>query len=256
MFLVRITNCLLFFTLTYFPNTDAENDFRAVEGETVSLPCHSPPNDNVQVSVVWTKHNASSTSICKWFISNNVGSITGNCVPRFKLNKKSFTLSIEYVQLSDSGTYSCKITRVIPPPSTDYSTNVTLQVAARPHLSLLTLNSSNDSCIHLLCSMEGLTSELVNFTWSRDGHGSLHPFTSNATNSELRLCKPDWSDGDTITCYASYSSTRTQRSIQLTSQKEFEQNFPVVSVAIFSSFFICIAFIWILFCISKHKTSN
>ncbi|XP_052422477.1 uncharacterized protein LOC127965832 isoform X4 [Carassius gibelio] len=68
--------------------------------------------------------------------------------------------------------------------------------------------------------MEGLTSELVNFTWSRDGHGSLHPFTTNATNSELRLCKPDWSDGDTITCYASYSSTRTQRSIQLTSQKD------------------------------------
>ncbi|XP_026104414.1 uncharacterized protein LOC113075988 isoform X1 [Carassius auratus] len=218
MFYKWITKCVLFLTLIYLMHTDAENDFRAVEGETVSLPCHSPPNDSVQVNVEWTKHNASSTSICKWTINNNSEFITGACIPRFKLNKKSFILSIENVQLSDSGTYSCKITRLIPPPSIDNTTNVTLRVEARPHLQ--TLNSSNDSCIHLLCSMEGLTSELVNFTWSRDGHGSLHPFTSNATNSELRLCKPDWSDGDTVTCYASYSSTRTQRSIQLTTQKD------------------------------------
>ncbi|XP_059394988.1 uncharacterized protein LOC132127231 isoform X2 [Carassius carassius] len=218
MFFKWITNCVLFFTLIYLMHTDAENNFRTAEGEIVSLPCHSPPKDSVQVSVEWTKHSASSTTICKWSIKNNVGSIIGECIPRFKFNYKSFILSIENVQFSDSGTYSCKITRVIPPPSIDDTTNLTLQVAPCPDLQKL--NSSNDSCIHLLCSMEGLTSELVNFTWSREGHGSLHPFTSNAMNSELRLCKPDWSDGDKVTCYANYSSTQTQRSIQLTSQKD------------------------------------
>ncbi|KTF71770.1 hypothetical protein cypCar_00040198, partial [Cyprinus carpio] len=197
---------------------DAENDFRTVEGETVRLPCHSPPNDSVQVSVEWTKHSASSTPICKWNINNITGSIIGECIPRFKFNKKYFTLSIENVQLSDADNYSCKTTRIILPPSLDYTTNVTLQVAARPHLQKL--DSSNGTCIHLLCSMEGPTTELVNFTWSREGHGSLHPFTSYAMKSELRLCKPDWNDGDTITCYANYSRTQTQRSIQLTSQKE------------------------------------
>ncbi|XP_059394598.1 uncharacterized protein LOC132126996 [Carassius carassius] len=197
---------------------------RTAEGEIVSLPCHSPPKDSVQVSVEWTKHNESSTTICKWSIKNNTGSIIGECIPRFKFNTKSFTLSIENVQFSDSGTYSCKITRVIPPPSIDDTTNLTLQVAPCPDLQKL--NSSNDSCIHLLCSMEGLTSELVNFTWSREGHGSLHPFTSNAMNSELRLCKPDWSDGDKVTCYANYSSTQTQRSIQLTSQKDSYRGGP------------------------------
>ncbi|XP_016416953.1 uncharacterized protein LOC107747053 [Sinocyclocheilus rhinocerous] len=260
MFLKWITNCLLFLTLIYLTHTDAENDFRATEGETVYLPCHSPPIDRVQVSVEWTKHSTSSTTICQWNINNITGSHTGDCVPRFKFNRKSFTLSIENVQPSDSGHYSCKTSRLIPPPILENTTNVTLQVEVRPHLSLQKLNSSNVTCIHLLCSMEGLTTELVNFTWSREGQSSLHPFKSYATNSELRLCKPDWSDGDTITCYASYSSTQTQRSIQLTSQKdsdkELEQNFPVVCMAIFSFFIICIVFIWILFCVSKHKTSN
>uniref|UniRef100_A0A672KE65 Ig-like domain-containing protein n=1 Tax=Sinocyclocheilus grahami TaxID=75366 RepID=A0A672KE65_SINGR len=80
--------------------------------------------------------------------------------------------------------------------------------AVRPHLSLQKLNSSNDTCVHLLCLLESLKPEQVNFTWSR-GERSLHPFTSYAMNSELHLCKPDWSEGDTITCYASYSSTQT-----------------------------------------------
>lgn len=96
-----------------------------------------------------------------------------------------------------------------------------LSAAVRPHLSLQKLNSSNDTCVHLLCSLEDLTTEQVNFTWGREGHhGSLHPFTSYTNNSELRLCKPDWSDGDTITCYASYSDNQIQRSLQLTSQKD------------------------------------
>ncbi|XP_016085138.1 uncharacterized protein [Sinocyclocheilus grahami] len=258
MFLKRITNCLLFFTLTFLPNTDAENDFRAIEGETVYLPCHSPPIDSVQVSVEWTKHSTNSTTICQWYINNITGSHTGDCFPRFKFNNKSFTLSIEKVQLIDSGHYSCTTSRLIPPPTLHNTTNVTLQVEVRPHLSLQKLNSSNVTCFHLLCSMEGLTTELVNFTWSREGQSSLHPFKSYATNSELRLCKPDWSDGDTITCYASYSSAHVvHKSIQLTSQRdELEQNIPVVCMAIFSFFIICIVFIWIMFCVSKHKTSS
>ncbi|KAL0182680.1 hypothetical protein M9458_022055, partial [Cirrhinus mrigala] len=71
--------------------------------------------------------------------------------------------------------------------------------------------------------MEDLTTELVNFTWSRQGQSLLHQFTSNGMNSELQLCKPDWSEGDTITCYASYSGIQTQSSILLPSQNASEK---------------------------------
>ncbi|ROL46423.1 hypothetical protein DPX16_0629 [Anabarilius grahami] len=83
-------------------------------------------------------------------------------------------------------------------------------------LSLQLLNSSDDTCIHLLCSLEGLNPELVNFTWSRGCQRSLHPSTSYDMKSELHLCKPDWSDGDKITCHASYSSVQTPLSRNIT----------------------------------------
>ncbi|XP_048037468.1 hemicentin-2-like [Megalobrama amblycephala] len=225
--------------------------FRAVERATVHLPCHSPPDDSVQVSVKWTKNSATSKNICEW-----TGSSSSNCIPRFTLNRTSFTLSIENVQPSDSGNYSCKTTRIIPPPSLDNISNVTLHVAAHPGLSLQLLNSSDDTCVHLLCSLEGLNPELVNFTWSREGQRSLHPSTSYDMKSELHLCKPDWSYGDIITCHARYSSTQTPLSRNITldfSNEESSQDFSVVFVAFFSIFIIAIAFIWILFWVLKCR---
>ncbi|XP_016349025.1 protein amalgam-like [Sinocyclocheilus anshuiensis] len=269
MFLKWITSCLLFLTLIYLTYTDAVNDFRATEGETVYLPCHSPPIDSVQVSVEWTKHSTNSTTnltvqtvqivpnICQWIINNITGSLIGDCIPHFKFNNKSFTLSIENVQLSDSGHYSCKTTRVIPPPTLDNTTNVTLQVEVRPHLSLQKLNSSNVTCVHLLCSMEGLTTELVSFTWSREGQMLLHLFTSYATNSELRLCKPDWSDGDTITCYASYSDTQTKRSIHLPSQSDSDKvvQLLIISCSAAAGLILCII-LTVVICKCRKQDEN
>ncbi|XP_048037727.1 uncharacterized protein LOC125262924 [Megalobrama amblycephala] len=245
MILKQVTNCLLFFTLIYLPHTDVES-IRADEGATVHLPCHSPPDDSEKVSVKWTKNSATNKTICEWISNKILGSSSGDCIPHFTFNRTSFTLSIENVQLSDSGNYSCKTSRIIPPPTLDDISNVTLHVAAHPGLSLQLLNSSDDTCVHLLCSLESLNPELVNFTWSREGQRSLHTSTSYDMKSELHLCKPDWSDGDTITCHTNYSNSQTQTSIQLHSQcasdKESIQNFPAVFVAIFS-IFICIVFI-------------
>ncbi|KAL1266556.1 hypothetical protein QQF64_002231 [Cirrhinus molitorella] len=145
----------------------------------------------------------------------------------------------------------------MPPPSVENISNVTLRVAVYPHLSLQLLISSNDSCVHLLCSMEDLTTELVNFTWSQEGQRSLLQFTSNGMNSELRLCNPDWSEGDTITCYARYSGTQTQRSIHLpannASEKGQTETHLPVCVVLFGIFIISIVFILILFFIFKYK---
>ncbi|KAK2871093.1 hypothetical protein Q8A67_023620 [Cirrhinus molitorella] len=233
MFLRRITNCLILLTLIHLPHTGAENVFIAAEGKTVHLPCHSPPKDSVQVSVEWTKHSANNTTICKL-----VNQLTADCINHFKLNIESLTLSIENVKPSDSGYYSCKTSRIIPPPTLDNISNVTLNVETRPHLSLQLKNSSNATCVHLLCSLEGLTTERVNFTWSREGQ-----YTTNAMNSELCLCKPDWSEGDIITCYASYSGTQTQQSILLSSQNPSEKaigQLLIISCSAAAGLILCI----------------
>ncbi|ROL54327.1 Immunoglobulin heavy constant alpha 2, partial [Anabarilius grahami] len=249
---------ILFWVLKY-----AES-IRAVEGATVHLPCHSPPDDSELFSVEWTKKCATSKTICKWNINKITESSAGGCIPHFTFNRKS--LSIENVQLSDSGNYSCKTTRLIPPPTLDNISNVILQVTAHPGLSLQLLNSSDDTCIHLLCSLEGLNPELVNFTWSREGQRSLHPSTSYDMKSELHLCKPDWSDGDTITCHASYSSNQTPLSRNITLDfsnegqpeihlPESSQKSPEFCVVLFGTFIICIVFIWMFFCFSNYAES-
>ncbi|XP_042621104.1 uncharacterized protein LOC109062763 [Cyprinus carpio] len=217
MFLKWTTNCLLFLTLIYLPHTGGWNVSSVIIGETVHLSCHSPPKHTYSFEIEWTKNGTNSNTTCKWRINKGIISSLNTCDPRFTFTKEPFQINIKDVQHNDSGIHSCKMTIIVPPPSLDYFTNMTLQVVVGPHLSLQKLNSSNDTCVLLLCSVEDLKPEQVNFTWSR-GERSLHPFTSYALNSELRLCKPDWSEGDTITCYAKYSSTQTQKSIQLTSE--------------------------------------
>lgn len=215
MVLKRITNYLFFWTLIHLPNTDAENVIRTVEGATVHLPCHLPPEESQQVTVDWTINTTSNNSICTWSInmSNSLISSLKDCLSNFALTSKPITLEIKNVQPGDSGKYSCKTTRVIPPPSVDSNSSLILQVAG---LYLKRLNSTNDSCVHLLCSLD---SELANFTWSRGGQMLPHVSTFNDNNSELQLCKPDWSEGDTITCHVNYSGIKIQKSTKFNSSK-------------------------------------
>ncbi|XP_073672041.1 uncharacterized protein [Paramisgurnus dabryanus] len=118
--------------------------------------------------------------------------------------------------MSDSGTYFCKKTRIIPPPTYDVFTNVTLHVE---DLSLERLKSSNSSCIHLLCSWESENPEPVNFTWFRKGHDSLLS-SSVGNNSELYLCQPAWEENDTFTCQVRINKTLYNRSIELNPSTE------------------------------------
>ncbi|XP_051971925.1 uncharacterized protein LOC127635732 [Xyrauchen texanus] len=234
--------------------TSAENVFR---GATVHLPCSSDTNNIVRVSVEW-KNNI--TSICNYnLIDYKEGSFKGYCKPRFTLNRTSFALRIDNVQLSDAGNYTCRISRIIPPPSTDSISDVKLHVED-PGLTLQHLNSSNDICILLLCSLERLNPEQVNFTWSREGQRLSHSYNSSGMNSELRLCKPAWREGDTFTCNASYSSEKRlySQSLQLLSLvTEYPANLTLLLIITCTTgIILCLIFTAVLYKCRKKRDEN
>ncbi|TRY97173.1 hypothetical protein DNTS_020334 [Danionella cerebrum] len=115
----------------------------------------------------------------------------------------------ENVQRQDSGEYNCKMTKMIPPPAMETNTKTILQVAGLG-LNLLPVN---DSCIHLVCSLDVPALQSVTFTWevNRQTHNPLY----KSNRSELDLCKPDWSDGDIITCRIKFPGFHLNKSIQL-----------------------------------------
>ncbi|XP_057177982.1 uncharacterized protein LOC130546626 isoform X1 [Triplophysa rosa] len=204
MFLKPLKNYLLALALIYFPVTGAQ--IVLFKGETGHLPCILHPENSSKRSVEWIKSSTNSTTICKCQIDYVHKTSSGCCIPRFTLTKESLQLNIENVQPSDFGNYTCKWSRIIPPPTLDGIRNVMLRVE---DLSLQRLNSRNDSCIHLLCTLEALNPEQVNFTWSTEGQRLPNMSSSSYTSSELYLCEPDWDNADTITCQASYFYNNT-----------------------------------------------
>ncbi|XP_027007147.1 uncharacterized protein LOC113645640 isoform X1 [Tachysurus fulvidraco] len=155
--------------------------------------------------------------LCKYLIDNNISNINlPECTTRIKVNKEPLGLNITDVESSDAGNYTCVITKSIPPPTEVKSTTLLLKVIDPPSLTLELMNSTNSSCVELLCSLQGLIPQQVNFTWTRAAQ-LLHYYESNNMSSFLMLCKPNWTDGETLTCRADYSVNHTlySRNIKL-----------------------------------------
>ncbi|KAI4893849.1 hypothetical protein NFI96_016932 [Prochilodus magdalenae] len=140
--------------------------------------------------------------------------------------------------------------RLVPPPAEEDSLLLIL------HVNVQQMNSSNLTCVELLCSLEGLSPEQVNFTWTRGSKQFLHQNSPSNMSSMLKLCKPDWRHGDTVTCSASYSSNHTvySKSITLRStDNEHPYTFPTISAIIFSIFIFTVTFIWMTYCIYSQE---
>ncbi|KAK2823454.1 hypothetical protein Q7C36_020054 [Tachysurus vachellii] len=153
--------------------------------------------------------------LCKYVIDRN-SSILPECTTRFKVIKEPLGLNVTDVEISDAGNYTCVSTRVIPPPTENNSTTLLLKVIDPPSLTLQLMNSINSSCVELFCSLQGLIPQQVNFTWTRSDQ-LLHYYESSNMSSFLVLCKPNWTDGETLTCRADYSVNHTlySRNIKL-----------------------------------------
>ncbi|KAF7701215.1 hypothetical protein HF521_002380 [Silurus meridionalis] len=186
----------------------SEVNITVSNGETAFLPCPFQfpiSNTSMKIGAKWIKDKA--LHLCTFSIENNTIH-DHSCKPRFKVNIEG--LAITGVENSDAGVYNCVMTRVIPPPAVDTFTILRLNV---PSLTLQWINTTIVNCVELFCSVQSLKSQQVNFSWTRAGLYLHH--TSSNISSTLTLCKPNWTDGDTIKCHANYSNKVIVTSISL-----------------------------------------
>ncbi|KAI4893850.1 hypothetical protein NFI96_016933 [Prochilodus magdalenae] len=210
--LVWIPDNFLTYTELLF-TAGAQKVITASRGDTVVLPCPSLFHYSNQVSVDWKKDGGSG--LCKYRTINNT-TTHHNCKPRYGVNTDPVGLVITDVTRSDAGVYNCTMLRLVPAPVEDNSSLLILHVNVPLDLTVQQTNSSNLTCVELHCSLEGLSQEQVNFTWTRGSKQLLHQNSSSSMSSTLELCKPDWRHGDTVTCSASYSSSHTVYSKNIT----------------------------------------
>ncbi|XP_053332263.1 uncharacterized protein LOC128505724 [Clarias gariepinus] len=179
------------------------------------------------------------SSFCSYNILNN-DTHDHKCGLRFKVNTGLYGLNITYAESSDAGVYNCVMTRVIPPPSVERYLTLSLKVLPSPTLQLI--NNTNSSCVDLICSLQGLSPQQVNFTWTRASQ-LLHHQVSSSTNSSLMLCIPNWTEGETLTCQASYSHNHIlSKSITLPYKSSWTVCFIVVGISIFLLFSTALSF--------------
>ncbi|XP_071025505.1 uncharacterized protein [Oncorhynchus clarkii lewisi] len=197
--------------------TGVKENVRAAEGSPSHLPCPSPFGFDGKVVFKWKKIGSPGI-ICEYNVNREISSVV-SCKSQFKVTGQPPKLYVSEPKSTDSGLYTCFISRVIPPPTIENSSSVDLQVTVPPGLVLERQNSSDPGCIQLLCTLEGLDPQDVNFTWTRQGQGSLETLLTNHTPSKqssfLTLCQSVWREGDTITCNVRLLANNTNLSIRL-----------------------------------------
>ncbi|XP_020320417.1 uncharacterized protein LOC109873215 isoform X1 [Oncorhynchus kisutch] len=196
------------------PFTGVQETVRAAKGSPSHLPCPSPFGFDGKVVFKWKKIGSPGI-ICEYNVNREISSVV-SCKSRFNVTGQPPKLYVTEPKSTDSGLYTCLISRVIPPPTIEITSTVDLQVTG---LVLERQNSSDPGCIQLLCTLEGLDPQDVNFTWTRQGQGSPETLLTNHSPSKqssfLTLCQSVWREGDTITCNVRLLANNTDLSISL-----------------------------------------
>ncbi|XP_041088628.1 uncharacterized protein LOC121302660 [Polyodon spathula] len=183
---------------------------RASKGSSTLLPCAVPTNNNSRmVRVQWSRGERKSP-FCKYTVESNT--ITQNeCESRMEVIWQSHHLKIKDLTIGDSGIYSCVAISLIPPPSIENRSELTLLVEGMK-LELFPLSSNKSlDCIQLVCSLAGFYPPGVNVTWSKQGETLSDTLLTNSSlyplRSTLSLCKPNWNEGDVISCHVNSTVT-------------------------------------------------
>ncbi|XP_036379115.1 titin-like [Megalops cyprinoides] len=203
--------CALYNVLTLFTTfTEAMKSIRAASGSSVHLPCPLPYNDADIVAANWTKDGSSNT-LCIYRMEGRARPNIVSCKSRVNLTGHPPELYLTKLKISDAGIYTCKMSRIVPPPTEETIFKMRLYVEGSPVVSIKQVESNQSGCQWLLCQLEWLNPAEVNFTWSREGQR----IPSNRSAGSLHLCKSDWNEGETFTCTISFNNTHLSNSITL-----------------------------------------
>ncbi|XP_031427119.1 uncharacterized protein LOC116221383 [Clupea harengus] len=203
-----------------FTITDSVDVIKAARGSSVHLPCEPTFQEYDFVHVKWRKSGLVNP-ICEY--SLNLTYVNPkHCLPSFKPSLHG--LNVAHFKNSHSGSYSCLTTRIIPPPTEDiYNTTMELHSMEGPSLELEQVNTTNADCVQLLCTLDDINQEQVDFIWNINGQntsGQVQVINSSFNvSSSLRLCGSEWRDGDTITCSVSHLSGHITSSRIIPAQK-------------------------------------
>ncbi|XP_065114746.1 uncharacterized protein [Paramisgurnus dabryanus] len=152
---------------------NSQRVFKVYRGMSVNISCNYNNSDETETFHA-ALHLNRDHKLCSYVINNtNKISMCQSCNKDIRFiwitDSKEITFELSNLQISNSGTYSCKVFRHIPPPSiTIGENNTTVQVLARPHVSMSCLKEPDGHPI-ILCSSEGFYPSDLQQVWLRDG---------------------------------------------------------------------------------------
>ncbi|XP_065112476.1 uncharacterized protein [Paramisgurnus dabryanus] len=160
------------------------------QGDSANISCnYLPPNDTDIITVGLQKNN---NVLCSYMYMRVKSWINQSCDDhiRFiwipKTNEMLFELS--NLQINNTGTYSCTVKRMAPPPEVILWEEITIvNVIVSPVLFLSCVKKSNGSLM-IVCSSDGFYPAALQQLWKRDGE-----IINNSNNNEIYSTNTDGS---------------------------------------------------------------
>ncbi|XP_039533928.1 uncharacterized protein LOC120483108 [Pimephales promelas] len=209
-----VTTCALML-LSLFSVIAGHSEFNGTSvqtvhrGKSVNISCKYKPSNDTESFTVELKTN---NKLCSSMKTNNSW-INHSCKEHMRFIAKTEEMSFEVsnLQINDTGTYICVVTRTIPPPSKLLGEERTfVQVIAHPKVSVSHVRTS-DGYHTILCLSEGFYPSALEQVWMRNGgfqNVSL-TYNINKTNPDESFTLHSYlnvSDCTNYSCWVNHSS--------------------------------------------------
>ncbi|XP_073771006.1 uncharacterized protein [Danio rerio] len=144
-----------------------------------------------------------------------------NCRDHVKFNwiPETEEISFELLNLQDKNTYTCTVTRTIPPPNMDLGITQ-VQVIVRPVLSL-SCEKMPDGSTMILCSA-GFHNDSLELLWIRDGEFFNSSHSNKSFSHKSYLILPPQINNTVYFCWVNHSSLNKPLIANLSSSACYE----------------------------------